>query len=113
MQTCCTSPLTGYYRDGSCKTGPDDRGVHTVCAVVTRSFLQFSRGRGNDLMTARSNFPGLKEGDRWCLCASRWKEAADAGVAPRVVLEATHEKTLEFVELDLLRRHAFTVDETA
>lgn len=107
--------MTGYYRDGTCKTGADDRGVHTVCAVVTRAFLDYSRDRGNDLITASPGFgfPGLKEGDRWCLCASRWKEAAEAGVAPSVVLEATHEKTLEFVDLQLLERYAFTVGETA
>ena len=115
LQKCCVSPVTGYYRDGSCSTGPDDRGVHTVCAVVTRAFLEFSRGKGNDLMTPMSayNFPGLKDGDRWCLCASRWKEAAEAGVAPPVVLESTHEKTLEFVTLDLLKRYAVRDGESA
>lgn len=100
--------MTGFYRDGSCHTGPEDRGTHTVCAVMTDAFLSFTRSRGNDLSTPRPeyNFPGLEAGDRWCLCASRWKEAADADVAPPVVLEATHEKTLEIVEKDRLVDHA-------
>jgi uncharacterized protein (DUF2237 family) len=102
------SPMTGFYRDGCCNTGPDDFGVHTVCAVMTREFLEFSRRRGNDLTTPapQFGFPGLKPGDRWCLCASRWKEALDAGMAPRVVLAATHEATLEFVSLDELKKYA-------
>lgn len=113
LQKCCGEPLTGYYRDGSCRTGRSDFGVHTVCAVVTKTFLDYSKERGNDLMTPRreSNFPGLKDGDKWCLCASRWKEALDGGVAPPVVLQATHEKTLEFVGIDLLQEHAFVLKE--
>jgi uncharacterized protein (DUF2237 family) len=101
---CSRDPLTGFYRDGCCNTGPQDRGQHTVCAVMTDSFLQFSQARGNNLITPRPqyNFPGLKPGDRWCLCASRWKEAYEAGVAPPVVLEATAEATLEFIELETL-----------
>jgi len=108
LQSCSTDPMTGFYRDGSCNTGPEDRGTHTVCAVMTDAFLSFTRSRGNDLSTRRPeyNFPGLEAGDRWCLCASRWKEAADADVAPPVVLEATHEKTLEIVAKDRLVDHA-------
>lgn len=108
MQCCCTEPRTGFYRNGYCATGPEDLGVHTVCAVVTDDFLQFTRTRGNDLSTPSRamGFPGLKAGDRWCLCASRWKEAFDAGVAPPVVLEACHEDTLRVVSLATLRAYA-------
>jgi len=104
LHICCTDPLTGYYRDGNCKTGPSDFGTHTVCAQVTEEFLLFSKERGNDLITAipEYRFPGLKDGDFWCLCASRWVEAYKAGVAPRLKLEATHEKTLNYVGLDVL-----------
>jgi uncharacterized protein (DUF2237 family) len=105
---CSEKPVTGFYRDGCCNTGPDDLGVHTVCAVMTADFLAFSKSRGNDLSTPMPEFgfPGLKAGDRWCLCAARWKEALDAGKAPRVVLGATHEATLEFVSLEDLKRYA-------
>jgi uncharacterized protein (DUF2237 family) len=105
---CSERPVTGFYRDGCCNTGPDDLGVHTVCAVMTAEFLAFSKARGNDLSTPMPDFgfPGLKPGDRWCLCAARWKEALDAGKAPRVVLGATHEATLEFVSLEDLKRYA-------
>lgn len=108
LQTCCESPMTGFYRDGCCNTGPDDFGAHTVCTLMTREFLEFSRSRGNDLSTPmpEHGFPGLKPGDRWCLCAARWKEALDAGLAPRVILTATHEATLEFVSLEDLKKHA-------
>jgi len=108
LATCCTAPLTGFYRDGSCHTGPQDLGTHVVCAQVTQAFLEFSVARGNDLVTPvpQFHFPGLHPGDKWCLCALRWKEALDAGVAPPVVLAATHEKALEFVSLDDLKRHA-------
>lgn len=108
LQSCSEAPVTGFYRDGCCNTGPDDPGVHTVCALMTAEFLEFSRARGNDLSTPvpEFGFPGLKPGDRWCLCAARWKEALDAGMAPRVVLTATHEATLEFVSLDELKKHA-------
>ncbi|MFW5706891.1 MAG: DUF2237 family protein [Bacteroidota bacterium] len=104
LQTCSLQPLTGYYRKGDCQTGPSDHGTHTVCARVTKEFLDFSRAMGNDLITPMPayNFPGLKPGDYWCLCASRWVEALKAGVAPRLKLEATHEKTLEYVGLDVL-----------
>ena len=108
LATCCTAPMTGFYRDGNCHTGPQDFGTHVVCARVTREFLEFSVARGNDLVTPvpQFDFPGLTPGDRWCLCALRWKEALDAGVAPPVVLAATHEKALEFVSLADLKRHA-------
>ena len=108
LATCCTAPLTGFYRDGSCHTGPQDLGTHVVCAQVTQAFLEFSVARGNDLVTPvpQFHFPGLDPGDKWCLCALRWKEALDAGVAPPVVLAATHEKALEFVSLEALKRHA-------
>lgn len=106
--TCSRSPMTGFYRDGCCNTGPQDHGVHTVCAVMTEEFLEFSKLKGNDLSTPRPqwNFPGLKPGDRWCLCAPRWLEAFRAGKAPRVKLEATHEKTLDVVDLDTLVQFA-------
>jgi uncharacterized protein (DUF2237 family) len=108
LEVCCESPMTGFYRTGCCETGPEDEGLHVVCAQVTREFLRFSKSRGNDLTTPRPefDFPGLKPGDRWCLCAARWKEALDAGVAPPVVLAATHISALEFVSLDDLQRHA-------
>ncbi|HSF74819.1 MAG TPA: DUF2237 domain-containing protein [Microcoleus sp.] len=108
LETCCTSPMTGYYRDGKCNTGGGDFGAHTVCAQLTEEFLQFTKSNGNDLITPvpEFNFPGLKPGDCWCLCASRWKEAMDAGVAPPVVLAATHALTLEYVSLDELKQHA-------
>ena len=99
-----THPLTGYYRDGFCSTGNADRGVHVIAATLTDEFLQFSKSKGNDLITPMPeyNFPGLKAGDCWCLCASRWKEAYDAGVAPPVKLAATHQKALEFASLEQL-----------
>jgi uncharacterized protein (DUF2237 family) len=109
LASCSRSPLTGFFRDGCCRTGPDDAGVHTVCAVMTEAFLAFTVAAGNDLVTPQPQwqFPGLVPGDRWCLCAARWLEAAAAGQAPPVVLEATHEKTLAIVPLDLLREHAW------
>lgn len=108
LQCCCLAPKTGFYRDGFCQTGPMDYGSHTVCAEVTQAFLEFSRDRGNDLITPLPayEFPGLKPGDRWCLCVSRWKEALDAGVAPPIVLEACHEKALQVVTLEELKQHA-------
>ncbi|TCK24271.1 DUF2237 family protein [Pseudonocardia endophytica] len=110
LETCGTDPLTGFYRNGCCDTGGEDMGVHTVCARVTAEFLDFSREQGNDLSTPRPEFgfAGLVPGDRWCLCASRWVEALREGVAPPVVLEATHARTLEWVDLDDLRSHAVT-----
>jgi uncharacterized protein (DUF2237 family) len=106
LESCSVDPLTGFYRSGCCETGVDDLGVHVVCAEVTDEFLAFSRSQGNDLSTSQPGFPGLKAGDRWCLCASRWQEALDAGAAPPVILEATHLQALEWVSLDDLRRHA-------
>lgn len=107
LQSCCTDPMTGFYRNGLCQTGQDDYGTHIVCAQMTDEFLEFSEARGNDLITPRSefHFPGLKAGDRWCLCISRWMEAVDAGVAPPINLEATHEKALEYLPLEILEAH--------
>ncbi|MBA4800967.1 MULTISPECIES: DUF2237 family protein [Euryhalocaulis] len=108
LDDCSHDPLTGFFRDGCCNTGPMDRGVHTVCAELTDDFLEFSKAQGNDLSTPRPEFefPGLKDGDRWCLCAARWKDAYEAGKAPRVVLAATHEATLSVVTLEQLKAHA-------
>ena len=110
LSPCSSEPLTGFYRDGCCNTGPEDRGRHTVCAIMTAEFLAFTAYVGNDLSTPRPEFgfPGLAPGDRWCVCASRWAEARDAGCAPEVVLEATHEATLEHVTLDALKGAAPT-----
>lgn len=110
LQPCSTTPMTGFYRNGCCDTGPDDRGSHTVCVILTDEFLAMSRYLGNDLTTPRPEFgfPGLKAGDRWCLCASRFLQAAHEFVAPRVVLEATHRRALDIVPLELLKRHATT-----
>ncbi|NJN74159.1 MAG: DUF2237 domain-containing protein [Limnothrix sp. RL_2_0] len=107
LQTCSTDPMTGFFRDGCCQTGPNDFGRHTVCAQMTPAFLEFTKNQGNDLSTPmpQYNFPGLKPGDRWCLCASRWQEAFEIGVAPSVFLEATHEKTLAIVKLEDLKQH--------
>lgn len=108
LQTCSIEPLTGWFRDGCCRTGKGDHGVHVICARVSERFLEFSKLRGNDLSTPRPEhgFPGLKAGDRWCLCAQRWAEAFEAGFAPQVVLEATHESALEFADLADLKKHA-------
>ncbi|MBD1864779.1 MULTISPECIES: DUF2237 family protein [Trichocoleus] len=108
LETCCTSPMTGYYRDGKCNTGGGDFGAHVVCAQMTEEFLAFTKEQGNDLSTPvpAFEFPGLKPGDRWCLCASRWKEALDAGMAPPVVLAATHASALEYASLNELKQHA-------
>ena len=105
---CSVSPRTGFYRDGCCNTGPEDVGMHVVCVQMTEPFLDFSREHGNDLSTPvpEHDFPGLAPGDRWCVCVARWREAFDAGVAPPVVLTATHEETLAVVTLDALKRHA-------
>ena len=107
LQTCSVNPLTGFTRNGCCETGADDTGSHTVCAQVTDEFLAFSKSRGNDLSTPKLEygFEGLIAGDRWCLCASRWLEAAEAGFAPPVILEASHEKCLEIVTLADLKYH--------
>ena len=108
LETCSLSPRTGFYRDGCCRTGREDLGLHTVCIQATKLFLEFSRSAGNDLSTPipEYNFPGVQPGDRWCLCVTRWKEALIAGAAPPVVLEATHMTTLEFVDLEDLQLHA-------
>lgn len=107
LEPCCLRPMTGFFRTGSCETGAEDIGAHTVCVQVTAEFLAFSKERGNDLSTPvpAFDFPGLRPGDRWCLCASRWREALEAGRAPRVLLRATHERTLEYVSLEELKRH--------
>ena len=109
LMPCSYDPLTGYFRDGCCKTDETDHGSHLICARVTQEFLVFSLQKGNDLMTPRPEyrFAGLSAGDRWCLCANRWKEALAARVAPPVVLECTHEKALEFVSLDDLQAHRY------
>lgn len=105
---CSMDPLTGFFRTGCCDTGGDDAGIHVVCAAMTSEFLAFSRKQGNDLISPvpQYGFPGLKPGDRWCLCVERWKEALEAGVAPPVYLEGTHISALEFVDLDALTAHA-------
>ena len=110
LKPCSMDPVTGFYRNGCCETGPHDLGLHTVCAVMSAEFLEFSKAMGNDLSTPHPelNFQGLKPGDHWCLCAPRWKEALDAGMAPQVVLEATHEETLAIVTLGVLKDYAAT-----
>lgn len=107
LQICCTAPMTGFYRNGRCDLGPEDRGVHGLCAQMTETFLNYTRAQGNDLTTPHPvfGFPGLKPGDRWCLCASRWQEALEDGVAPPVVLAATHEGVLGIVSLDDLKTY--------
>ncbi|MGB1008460.1 MAG: DUF2237 family protein [Thiolinea sp.] len=108
LEECSTDPMTGFFRNGCCATGPQDRGSHTVCVRVSREFLEFSKARGNDLMTPvpQFEFPGLKPGDQWCLCAMRWKEAFEAGVAPRVMLRSTHEAALKIIPLENLKQVA-------
>jgi uncharacterized protein len=108
LELCSIGPVTGFYRDGCCTTGPEDVGSHTVCAVMTADFLAFSRSRGNDLSTPEPayGFPGLKPGDHWCLCAPRWQEAFRAGAAPQVVLRATEASACDYCALDDLKRHA-------
>lgn len=108
LAVCSTEPITGFTREGDCSTGPEDLGSHTVCAAVSKEFLEFSRSRGNDLVTPvpAFGFPGLKPGDRWCVCAARWREAFDAGAAPRVILAATHERALDVIDLADLKKYA-------
>ncbi len=108
LEICSIKPLTGYFRNGCCDTGPEDQGSHTVCVVVTEEFLRFSKSRGNDLSTPAPafGFAGLKPGDRWCLCAPRWQEALEADAAPRAVLRASHEGALQYCKLADLKRHA-------
>lgn len=111
LEICSTSPMTGFFRDGCCQTGPQDVGTHVVCARVTAEFLAFTKSLGNDLSTPMPmyNFPGLKPGDCWCLCVSRWKEALDTGFAPPINLAATHEAALHVVPLEVLKEHAIDV----
>lgn len=108
LETCSDDPVTGFYRNGCCDSGEDDRGDHMVCVIMTSEFLDFSKSKGNDLSTPipQYNFPGLKPGDRWCLCAPRWREAYEAGMAPDVVLEATNELTLNIVSMEMLLEYA-------
>jgi uncharacterized protein (DUF2237 family) len=108
LEPCCFAPQTGFYRDGYCRTGPQDLGRHIVCAEVTAEFLAFTCDAGNDLSTPRPEFgfPGLRPGDRWCLCALRWKEALEAGCPPPVILEACHQRVLELIALEALQAHA-------
>jgi len=108
LKSCCNNPMTGYFRDGFCRTDESDFGKHTVCAIVNDDFLEFSKLKGNDLSTPQEQyfFPGLKNGDKWCLCVLRWKEALEAGFAPKVDLESTNEKALKYVSLDDLIKHA-------
>ncbi len=109
LQACCFTPLTGYYRDGYCRTASVDQGKHVVCAIMTVDFLVFSHSQGNDLITPRPeyDFPGLKPGDKWCLCALRWKEAFEAGCAPLVYLQATSERALEYLNMSDLIKNAY------
>ena len=113
LATCGCDPMTGFYRDGCCNTGPDDLGVHTVCAVVTAEFLAASKRLGNDLSTPmpQHNFAGLKPGDRWCVCAARWKQVLEAGAPCPIILEATHENTLRIIPFDILIQHAVIPDQ--
>jgi len=108
LETCSCDPMTGYFRDGKCNTTANDVGTHVVCAIVTEEFLNYSRSKGNDLITPipQWDFPGLKPGDKWCLCISRWKQAEKAGMAPHVDLNATHELALKYVSLDLLKSYS-------
>lgn len=110
LKSCSDDPVTGFYRNGCCDTGPHDLGMHTICAIITREFLDFSFEMGNDLVTPRPEygFPGLKVGDRWCVCAGRWKEAYDAGAAALVVLESTHKAALDVVSFEELKSKAFS-----
>ncbi len=108
LESCCTDPMTGFYRDGYCRTGADDSGRHTVCILATDEFLAYSKLVGNDLSTPMPQyaFPGVKDGDKWCLCMLRWKQALEDGMAPQVVLASTHESALQVIELEDLKRHA-------
>lgn len=107
LAPCCMDPLTGFYRDGSCRTGASDHGTHVICATMTEEFLRYTKSQGNDLQTPapQYRFPGLKAGDKWCLCALRWRQAHEAGVAPPVHLESTHERALDYVPLETLKRY--------
>ena len=113
LEICCTRPMTGYFRDGLCRSISQDTGTHTVCAIMTDEFLIFSASKGNNLITPMPyyQFPGLKAGDKWCLCVTRWLQAERSGKAPKLILEATHEKTLDYAPLTLLNKHAFRVED--
>ncbi len=108
LESCCTDPMTGFYRDGYCRTGADDSGRHTVCILATDEFLAYSKSVGNDLSTPMPQyaFPGVKDGDKWCLCMLRWKQALDDGMAPQILLASTHESALQVIGLEDLKRHA-------
>lgn len=108
LQLCCKTPVTGFYRTGFCETGPQDAGAHLICTIVTNAFLEFSKKQGNDLTSPlpQYGFKGLKEGDKWCLCASRWTEALENGCAPFIVLESTHEDMLQYANLEILKKYA-------
>lgn len=110
LELCCTNPMTGYFRDGACNTDSTDRGTHIICAEITQEFLTFTKSKGNDLSTPHPdyNFPGLKPGDKWCLCVLRWLEAYENDVAPNIVLKATHEKALEFITMEVLEQYGTT-----
>lgn len=112
LQSCCFDPMTGFFRNGSCDTGPTDEGSHTVCAIMSKEFLAFSKYLGNDLSTPRPqyNFPGLKSGDQWCLCAARFLQAHHEGAAPQIKLAATHRRTLAIVPLEILKLYAIDLD---
>lgn len=110
LKSCCNDPITGFLRDGFCSTNQTDKGTHVVCAIITDDFLSFTNSKGNDLATPMPEygFPGLKKGDRWCLCVLRWKEAYEAGMAPPLKLNATHEETLNYIPMDILEK--FRID---
>ena len=112
LLACCYAPKTGFYRDGFCKTGAEDIGTHVVCAIMTEEFLTYSKLQGNDLSTPMPmyQFPGLKPGDKWCLCAARWKEAYKAGKAPEVILEATHQKALDIIDFEWLLEYKYVAN---
>ena len=112
LKSCCTDPMTGFFRDGYCRTGPTDVGKHTVCILATDEFLQYSKSAGNDLSTPmpQYDFPGVKDGDKWCLCVTRWQEALEAGMAPQVDLEATHESALQVVRLEDLKQYSAEIE---
>ena len=112
IETCCESPITGFFRDGFCHTDDTDEGVHTICVSMTKDFLEFSKSKGNDLSTPRPefNFPGLKEGDSWCLCAERWVEAYEVSMAPKLYIKRTNLRTLDIVPLDILKKFAIDLN---
>jgi len=112
IEECCSNPITGFFRDGFCHTDNLDQGLHVVCAYITDDFLQFSKSRGNDLSTPREefNFPGLKEGDHWCVCAERWKEAYENDKAPKIFLRRTNRKSVKIIDLEILKKYAIDLD---